>query len=273
MADSSVHSRAVLGIDAAWTAAEPSGVAIAVETAGGWRLAAVEASYEAFIGRADGAERDAKRPRGSVAVAAELLDAARRICGARVDLVAVDMPMAGERIAGRRPCDNAISTKYGAKAASTHSPSAERPGKISDPLRAGFEACGYLLCTSAPAKGLIEVYPHTALIEFLSAPRRLEYKAAKMGRYWPGSFAVERHKKLREVWRRIVEALESRMQGVSAALPPPAQDVRGWRLKAYEDKLDAVVCAAVAIACLDGHAKAFGDKNAAIWVPINEAEQ
>jgi predicted RNase H-like nuclease len=268
MADSSVHARAVLGIDAAWTSTAPSGVAVAVETASGSELKAVEASYSEFIARARGGKLDAKKPTASVPVAADLLDAARRICGARIDLVAVDMPMARAAITGRRFCDKAISAEYGAKAASTHSPSAERPGKISDPLRAGFEASGCHLCTSAPAKGLIEVYPHPALIEFLSAPRRLEYKAAKMGKYWPGSSAVERHKKVREVWRRIIEALDSRMQGVSAALPPPAQDVRGWRLKAYEDKLDAVVCAAVAIACLNGEARALGDEDAAIWVPM-----
>jgi predicted RNase H-like nuclease len=163
------HPRAVLGIDAAWTVKEPSGVAAAVETASGWRLAAVEASYDHFIARANGVEPGGERPRGSKSSAADLLDAARRICGARVDLFAVDMPMARHPIVGRRPCDRAISSKYGAKRAATHSPSAERPGKISDPLRAGFEASGCPLCTSAPAKGLIEVYPHAALIEFLEA--------------------------------------------------------------------------------------------------------
>jgi predicted RNase H-like nuclease len=183
------------------------------------------------------------------------------------------MPMAGQGIAGRRPCDRAISRQYGAKAASTHSPTAERPGKISDRLRAGFEAQGYRLCTSTPARGLIEVYPHPALIEFVHAPRRLEYKVAKTGKYWPKLSAAERHKKLREIWRRIVDALEQRIEGVRAALPPLGADERGWRLKAYEDKLDAVVCAAVAIACLKGEARALGDENAAIWVPINEAEQ
>jgi predicted RNase H-like nuclease len=259
--------RAVLGIDAAWTERQPSGVAAAVETPSGWRLAAVAASYENFIARANGAKQDARKPTASAPVAAELLDAARRICGACVDLVAVDMPMARAAITGRRFCDRAISAEYGARAASTHSPSAERPGKISDPLRAGFEASGYLLCVSSPARGLIEVYPHPALIEFLEAPRRLEYKAAKIGKYWPGSSAVERHKKLREVWRRIVDALEPRIQGVRAALPPPDADERGSCLKAYEDKLDAVVCAAVAIASLKGEARGVGDENAAIWIP------
>ncbi len=170
-------------------------------------------------------------------------------------------------IVGRRPCDKAISSKYGAKRAATLSPSAERPGKISDRLRAGFEASGYPLCTSAPAKGLIEVYPHAALIEFLEAAYRLECKVGKIAAYWRKDSPDARHRKLREVWARIVEGLERRIKGVQVALPPPVPEIRGWRLKAYEDKLDAVVCAAVAIASLNGKAKAFGDENAAIWVP------
>ena len=73
--------RAVLGIDAAWTATQPSGVALAVETENGWRLAAVEASYDHFLERANGAESSEKRPRGSEPDAAALLEAARKICG------------------------------------------------------------------------------------------------------------------------------------------------------------------------------------------------
>ena len=113
------HWRAVLGVDAAWTVTEPSGVAAAVETASGWRLAAVAASYEQFIARANGVEPGGERPRGSKPSAADLLDAAWRICGRRVDLVAVDMPMARHPIVGRRPSDNAISSNYGAKRAAT----------------------------------------------------------------------------------------------------------------------------------------------------------
>jgi predicted RNase H-like nuclease len=264
--DGNLPRRAVLGIDAARTVKAPSGVAAAVETASGWRLAAVEASYEQFIARADGVEPGGERPHGSKASAAGLLDAARRICGARVDLVAVDMPMARHPIVGRRPCDEAISKCYGARGAATHSSSAERPGKISDPLRAGFEASGCPLCTSPPAIGLIEVYPHAALIEFLEAGYRLEYKVGKIATYWRDDPPEARHRELRKVWARIVEGLERRIEGVKAALRPPAPEIRGWRLKTYEDRLDAVVCAAVAIACLKGEARPFGDEDAAIWV-------
>ena len=57
-------SRAVLGLDAAWTETEPSGVALAIEAETGWRLVAVEASYEAFLARARGDARGGGRPRG-----------------------------------------------------------------------------------------------------------------------------------------------------------------------------------------------------------------
>jgi predicted RNase H-like nuclease len=278
----SVSLRGVLGIDAAWTSTQPSGVAAAVQGEDGWRLAAVEASYGEFIARAEGADPLSERPMGAAPDAVALLDAASKICGRPIDLVGVDMPMARHPIVGRRPSDRCVSEAYGAKHAATHSPSALRPGKISDALRLGFEEAGYPLrakdgAAEPPKSGLIEVYPHPALIEFLGANRRLEYKAAKARKYWPDVpsnpklSANDRRVKLREVWSGIVEALDAIMRGVAVALPLPADEDRGWRLKAYEDKLDAVVCAAVAIACLTGKAKAFGDADSAIWVPIAEA--
>jgi predicted RNase H-like nuclease len=262
--------RAVLGIDAAWTEKQPSGVALAVEAEGGWRLAAVEAPYGQFVARANGAPLGEERPRGDKPNAAALLEAARTICGRKVDLIAVDMPLSRLPITRRRRCDDDISRAYGAKGAAVHSPGAERPGKISDALRQEFEALEYGLCTAPPASGLIEVYPHPALIEFLKEPRRLEYKAAKTRVYWRELLLADRRVKLQSVWTRIVEALDRRIAGVGDKLPLPAGDV-GRRLKAFEDKLDAVVCAAVAIAALDGEAEPHGDEDGAIWAPAGDA--
>ena len=102
---------------------------------------------------------------------------------------------------------------------------------------------GYGLCTKPPARGLIEVYPHAALIEFLGEPRRLPYKAAKIRAYWPDLTDLgDRQAKLRTIWIRIADALDQRIAGVTEALHSVAPDLRGWRLKPYEDKLDAVVC-------------------------------
>ena len=193
------------------------------------------------------------------------------LCGRAVDCFAIDMPIGPRPIRGRRACDNKISSAYGARKAAVHSPSKTRPGPISDALRADFEARGLTVRTGLPAEGLIEVYPHAALIEFMGETERLPCKANKTLTYWPGLSIEKRHRKLREVWARIVEALERRIAGVRAALPLPSPDVRGWPLKAFEDKLDAVVCAAVAAAALDGKAVPHGDPDGAIWIPTAEA--
>ena len=148
-----------------------------------------------------------------------------------------------------------------------HSPSAARPGRISDDLRAGFEALGLPVSVAPPAHGLIEVYPHAALIELMGETERLPYKSGKTLTYWPKHSVEARQGKLREVWARIVETLDRRIAGVAEALPIPAPEIRGWRLKAFEDKLDAIVCAVVAIAALDSRATAHGDAEGAIWVP------
>ena len=260
--------RAVLGVDAAWTETEPSGVALAVEAEAGWRLAAVEESYGCFLARARGDATVEARSAGSRPDPGALVEASTVLCGRAPDCVAIDMTVGPNPIVGRRRCDDEISQLYGARKAAVHSPSAARPGPISDELRAGFDALGLEVRSEPPANGLIEVYPHAALIAFMEERERLPYKAGKTLTYWPGLPIAQRHAKLREVWARIVGALDCRIAGVAEALPVPRPDMRGRPLKAFEDKLDAVVCAAVAISALDGRAIAYGDAEGAIWVPM-----
>ena len=258
-----------LGLDAAWTATEPSGVALAREEADGWRLLAVESSYARFRERAAGRTPESP-PRGEPPDVASLLDACRLLVGRAPDLVAVDMPMARTPIVGRRASDLAISRAYGAAKAATHSPSALRPGRLSDKLREDFAAQGFALCTTEGVRtpGLMEVYPHTALLALTGERVRLTYKASKTTTYWPETALDERRIRLRDVWRGIVAALDDQIAGVAEALPPPSPEIKGRALKAYEDQLDAVVCAYVAIAALRGEVRAYGDDNSAIWVPL-----
>jgi predicted RNase H-like nuclease len=56
-------------------------------------------------------------------------------------------------------------------------------------------------------------------------------------------------------------------QGVAAALPSLEINASGTEVKAYEDALDAIICARVAICAVEGRAKPFGDENSAIWIP------
>jgi predicted RNase H-like nuclease len=261
--------RAVMGIDAAWSLKNPSGVALACEQPAGWTLMAVEASYQRFHACADDLPKEL-RPSGSCPDAAALLASAAKLGGCRVNLVAIDMPLAHAPIIGRRVCDNDVSREYGARKCATHTPSAVWPGRLSDALREGLHMEGYGLLTR-PARpngcGVVEVYPHPALVELANASMRLPYKHAKRARYWPSATKDERRRLLFEQWREIVRLLDAQIAGVAVALPLPPMNASGVELKAFEDALDAVVCAWVGICVLDGRARAYGDAHSAIWIP------
>ena len=68
-------------------------------------------------------------------------------------------------------------------------------------------------------------------------------------------------------WSEIVTLLEGQVAGVMAALPRLEINASGTEVKAYEDALDAIICAWVAICALEERATPFGDENSAIWIP------
>ena len=268
--------RVVLGIDAAWTLKQPSGVAVAKRVGTVWHLVELAPSYQRFNALAEHDLAPELLPCGSRPDAAELLASSRKLCGLPVDLVAIDMPLAHHPITGRRASDNAVSSAYGARKCGTHTPSSTRPGRISDELKEGFAQAGYPLRTDLIATpGLIEVYPHPALVELAEAPERLCYKVSRVRSYWPASDATERRRRLFEVWTGIVGLLDKQIMGVAKKLPriPLAPDARVTQLKEFEDMLDAVVCAWIGICALEGRAKAFGDQNSAIWIPIGRTSR
>jgi len=261
--------RAVLGIDAAWTLNQPSGVALAVERSVGWHLIAAASSYQRFHALADSTPPREQRPSGSLLDASMLLASASMLCGCPVDLVAIDMPLAREPIVGRRISDDVVSRVYGGRKCGTHTPSALRPGPMSDQVRESFDLAGYPLLTNIMAPvGLIEVYPHPALVELAGASIRLPYKVSKVRSYWPSITPAERRVRLFRQWSEIVTLLDGEVEGIDAALPSPAMSSSGVEIKAYEDALDATICAWIAICALEGRAKPFGDENSAIWIPL-----
>jgi predicted RNase H-like nuclease len=261
--------RAVLGIDAAWTAGQPSGVALCVERRGAWRCVALAPSYADLAALASGRAVEWGRPRvqGGAPRPKELLRAAEALApAATIAAVALDLPLARGAITGRRHADQEVSRRFGARKCGTHSPSPTRPGTISTVVRRGFEACGFRLVTRTPvcAPAVLEVYPHTALLSLLSAPERVPYKVAKSSAYSPGASPRERRQDLLRTWRKILAALR---EHVSFELDLPRDFTTFSAMKRYEDTLDALVCAWVAIEALAGEAFPLGDDFAAIWTP------
>ncbi|GIX20963.1 MAG: hypothetical protein KatS3mg120_2639 [Erythrobacter sp.] len=166
----------------------------------------------------------------------------------------------------------ATKRAYGAKWCAAHSPSAMRPGPISDRLRQGFAEAGYGLCINEiTTPGLIEVYPHPALVELCDEPKRLPYKVGKLRSYWPELKPEHRRTLLAGEWGAIGTVLEPYLHGAEAYCT--ASDLSPIQLKAQEDMIDAIICCVCAIRALEGAATPYsGDDKSAIWVPKADPE-
>ncbi|MDX2015478.1 MAG: DUF429 domain-containing protein [Myxococcaceae bacterium] len=254
--------RAVLGIDAAWTTTEPSGVALALEaTPGRWRCERVAPSLDAFVtARVDwnqkprGGELDVTRLLSVVPVGASLT-------------VAIDMPVGKTPPVARRASDNAITRAFGRFGCGTHSPTPERPGQLSVDLTNAFARHGYPIGAmgDAPEGRLLEVYPHPAVMGLLGRDYRVPYKVSRASKYWPGTTPAVRARRILDELHALNDAVTQRLPGASVPLPAKVQTLA--ELKRYEDALDALVCAFIGIEVIEGRGTAWGDSTAAIWLP------
>jgi predicted RNase H-like nuclease len=262
----------ILGIDAAWTAAQPSGVALIQRHYGRWRCLAAAPSYPSFelLARAVACDWSQGGEAGQADVG-RLIAAAEHLAGESLGVAAVDMPVSTADITGRRAADREVSRRFGSRGCSTHSPSPLRPGQLGAALAQQFMVAGFDMATTATAPGtprrLVEVYPHPALLALLGRDMRVPYKVSKSCSYWPGARIEVRIARLLAEFEAILDGLAVHIDGISVPLPRP-QDVETLSsLKRYEDAIDALVCCWVGSQYLDGLAVALGDETAAIWCP------
>ncbi|HEV2493720.1 MAG TPA: DUF429 domain-containing protein [Terriglobia bacterium] len=266
---------AILGIDAAWTASHPSGVALLSGSGRKWRCVALAPSYEAFIKTAEGQAVDwASRTKGGCAEPSALLSAAQGMLdGESVQIVAVDMPLATVPIVHRREAENAVGKGFGKYGCAPHNPNKSRPGRIGEQLRRQFEAEGFSLSVKGKTTGprqLLEVFPHPALLRLVKPDPyyRIPYKVGKTTRYWKGAPPETRFLNLLAELGKISTALKDAIDEIPLKLPYFTEIETFSSLKPYEDGLDALVCAWVGIKHAQGETKPYGDETAAIWIPV-----
>lgn len=274
-----VAGELVLGIDAAWTRHHPSGVALVQKLNQAWSCLAVAPSYASFMALAEGDRIHwSEQAQGDEPSMEALLAAAARLGGRPVDLIAVDMPLATEPIRARRTADREVSRLFGRRGCAVHSPTQERPGRLADDLRSALAERGYRLQTADDppgAGGLLEVYPHVALLALLQLDFRLPYKVSRSSQYWkndkpPIRTRIER---LLRAFTQIRSTLAQEIAGIALPLPA-AEQVRSLAaLKPLEDSLDALICAWVGIEHLHGRTLGLGDSTAAIWCPEGSFQQ
>lgn len=269
----------VLGIDAAWTAHHPAGVAlIKIPARGPSRLIRAARSYEEFCHFSQAEEIAwSTKVHGSLPNIPELFAACKKLTGALPNVVALDIPLGPKPITGRRAADRMVTKAYITRKAGTHSPTAQRPGPISRQLFEQLTESGYkwLPASAAPRQNnnsrvFIEVYPHPAIIELLNLTERLQYKISKRQKYWPQLAHEARGLAVARNLNRLRVALNKRINGVTKWLPAAQSLIKKnqmARLKGYEDALDAIVCAWIGGEFLVGRCFAYGDSASAIWLP------
>lgn len=257
----------VLGIDAAWTPGQPSGVAVVRTRGRRWQCVALAPSYASFLALAEGRAVDWRaRPVGAPPDSRALLAAATSLAGAAPDVIAIDMPLATRRIIGRRAADNAISSAYASRGLGVHTPNEARPGPLADAMRLGFGRHGYRVAHARTLGGtprvLIEAFPHAAAIVLAGADYRVPYKLSRIAQYWPDLSPLARRRALLGHWTTLRRALARTIDG--GALRVPSSGALA-HLKRYEDALDALICAWIGIEYLAGRLRAHGDATAAVW--------
>jgi predicted RNase H-like nuclease len=262
----------VLGIDAAWTSRNSSGVALISTGRARPRLIRASPSFEEFV---KGAGPGDWKPRHDFrASLGDVLAKAEEIGDGSVAVVAVDMPLSASTIRGRRFCDSQISKAFGSRGCATHTPTIDRPGDVSTQFLRAATTAGFVLKTQrkSPPKtpALLEVYPHPALLFLLASDYRLPYKFAKRRTYWREYSKPQRLEKLTRVWNGILRGLESK---IDMSLTLDCVDRPNWYWKKWEDLIDAVVCSWIGLEWLAAKAIPYGDKDAAIWVPEGSAHQ
>lgn len=221
----------LVGLDLAWGARNPSGIAVL--------------DAEGRLVHLSSATSDAD-------IVATLRPFTKGPC-----VVGVDAPLVVGNATGNRPAEAALGVDFARFEAGAHPSNTGKPefadgtraARIAQALRLKISPSGRTAGRSTPpARRVVEVYPHAATVALFQLGRTLKYKA-KPGRTLP---------ELRAELLRLTGLLD----GLAAADPPlHLQQHDGWlalvaqvesatrksTLRIAEDQVDAVVCAYVAL--------------------------
>lgn len=220
-----------VGVDLAWSPRHTTGVAVAVDDGSGARIAAHRADL-----------------RGHEAVAA-FVEAA---VGDGEALVAIDAPLVVPNEISLRPCDREVNARFRRFHAGVHPVSRSTlrryDGFEGERLRDRLLKSGYRdavpLPVPPPARGLFETYPHAASVVLFNLEERLPYKARGKKRPW--SVREQAFRRLQDRLLRL-EVEDPSLVVEDGLLNRDVAAMGGGERKRYEDLLDAVLCAYIAL--------------------------
>ena len=218
-----------VGIDLAWSPRNPTGIAVASLSKGGWRLRRVTAdpvSNEEILAEIEGAVGEAPA------------------------VLAIDAPLVVPHWTRGRDGDRMITRVFGPFDAGVYPATKRTIGRyggeriwrlVDDLTERGFlHDCR--IPPRRPGRYVFETYPHAATVALFRLPRILKYKARQ------GRTNGERIEAFRELERRLrsLRRFEPALDGVGTHFIRDVGSCRGAGLKDYEDRLDAILCAYIA---------------------------
>ena len=189
--------------------------------------------------------------------------------------VAVDAPLVIRNEVGQRRCETLLGRCYGAQHASCHSSNLSKyPDAPGVRLAQALSSRNFRHAPdSMPAKServMLEVYPHPALLELFRLSSIIRYKKGKVEQRRRGQ------RELQQCLNKLSD-LNPPLDNteLSKFLAVDTNSLSGTALKAYEDKLDAVVCSYIAYHYWFwglSRTHLFGDVNAGcIMVPMGSS--
>ncbi|WP_293908966.1 DUF429 domain-containing protein [Deinococcus sp.] len=218
-----------IGLDLAWSAKNPSGVAVLEGDRSGARL------VQSGLLHGD----------------AELLDFFDCELSGPV-IVAVDAPLSVPNLTGQRPAEAELAAVFARFQAGAHPANRTLLGRYNggvlrgEFIRQALEARGLTddphHLAGSDTRTMIEVYPHAAMVALFGLSRTLKYKAKRQGRDALESAWAEYHAHL-----AALERAEPPLTGLETLLATDPPKLRGVALKNHEDETDAVICAYVAL--------------------------
>lgn len=166
-------------------------------------------------------------------------------------VVAIDAPLIMKNSAGQRPCENLIGKKFGRYHGSAHSTNLTRyPNAGSVKLAQMLERKGFSHNPNPPNdkyKGgcwFFEVYPHIAQIVLFNLDMIIKYKKGRIAGKRAG-LEILRHN-IRTNLMQGKPPLNSN-KPFEELLTQNLNELKGRALKHYEDLLDSLVCAYLAL--------------------------
>jgi predicted RNase H-like nuclease len=165
-------------------------------------------------------------------------------------VIAVDAPLVVPNDTGNRPCEVELAKvfrKYhaGAHPANRTLLSHYNKGNVRGELLVEqLEAIGIrhamAIQPRQPTRQVFEAYPHPAMVMLFDLQKTLKYKA-RLGR------DLAQRQLAFHVYRNYLLNLSSATPSATLELLELDQSFKGKRLKGYEDRIDAVFCAYIAL--------------------------